>query len=138
MSDIKKPKVAFICNHNSCRSQMSEALGKLLASDSFESYSAGTIIKDHINPDAVRIIKEIYHIDMEATQFNKTVLDIPEPDVAIFMGCDVSCPTLPYKYSEDWNLDDPSGKDDDTFKQIIKTIHENVLKLKETLKTHTF
>ena len=54
-----KPKVAFICVHNSCRSQIAEALGKELASDVFESYSAGTEIKEHINPDAVRMMKKI-------------------------------------------------------------------------------
>lgn len=121
-----KAKVAFICNHNSCRSQMAEALGKLLGSDVFESYSAGTIIKSQINQDAVRLIKEIYAIDMEATQFNKKLEEIPEPDIAIFMGCNVSCPMLKAKHSENWGLDDPSGKNDEEFKKIIATIEENV------------
>ncbi len=129
-----KPKVAFVCNHNSCRSQMAEALGKMLASDVFDSYSAGTEIKSQINQDAVRLIKEIYDIDMEATQFNKTVNDIPDPDVVIFMGCNVSCPNVPSQYAENWGLDDPSGKNDDEFKIIIKEIHDKVLKLKEKLR----
>ncbi len=128
-----KPKVAFVCNHNSCRSQMAEALGKLLASEAYESYSAGTEIKDRINPDAVRLIKEIYSIDMEKTQFNKTIFDIPQPDVVIFMGCNVSCPSLSSQYSENWGLDDPSGKNDDDFKLIIEQIHKNVLELKQKL-----
>ncbi len=81
-----KPKVAFVCNHNSCRSQMAEALGKAFGADVYDSYSAGTIIKDHINPDAVRLIKDIYKIDMEETQFNKTISEIPEPDILITMG----------------------------------------------------
>ncbi len=135
--DIKcdgKPKVAFVCNHNSCRSQMAEALGKLLASDVFESYSAGTEIKDKINPDAVRLIKELYDIDMEETQFNKKINEIPQPDIVIFMGCNVSCPTLRGQHAENWGLDDPSGTDDATFKSIINIIHENVLSLKERLK----
>ena len=63
---MNKPKVAFICVHNSCRSQIAETLGRHLAADVFESYSAGTERKDHINPDAVRLMKELYHIDMEA------------------------------------------------------------------------
>ncbi len=128
-----KPKVAFVCNHNSCRSQMAEALGKMLANDVFDSYSAGTEIKSQINPDAVRLIKEIYSIDMEQTQFNKTIFDIPEPDVAIFMGCNVSCPSLRSTYSENWGLDDPSGKPDDEFKLIIEEIHTKMLELKEKL-----
>ncbi len=129
-----KPKVAFICNHNSCRSQMAEALGKLLVSDVFESYSAGTIIKNQINQDAVRLMKEVYDIDMEATQFNKRLEDIPAPDVAIFMGCNVSCPYLTAQYTENWGLDDPSGCDDGTFKATMAQIHKNVLNLAKKLK----
>ncbi len=128
-----KPKVAFVCNHNSCRSQMAEAIGKMYGSDVFDSYSAGTIIKNQINQDAVRLIKEIYDVDMEETQFNKTIDDIPDPDVVIFMGCNVSCPNVPSEYAENWGLEDPTGKDDDEFKLIIKEIHDRVLKLKEKL-----
>ncbi len=129
-----KPKVAFVCNHNSCRSQMAEALGKLLADDIFESYSAGTEIKSQINQDAVRLIKEFYNVDMEASQYNKTVNEIPDPDVVIFMGCNVSCPNVPSQYAENWGLDDPSGKSDDEFKLIIDEINKKVLELKEKLK----
>lgn len=128
-----KPKVAFVCNHNSCRSQMAEALGKMLASDVFQSYSAGTIIKNQINQDAVRLIKKIYDIDMEKEQFNKTIFEIPQPDIVIFMGCNVSCPSLSSIYNENWGLDDPSGKSDEEFEVIIKTIHEKVLELKAKL-----
>ena len=63
-----KKKVAFICVHNSCRSQIAEALGKHLASDVFDAFSAGTETKPQINQDAVRIMKELYGIDMEQTQ----------------------------------------------------------------------
>lgn len=58
--DKQKPKVAFVCVHNSCRSQIAEVLGKHYASDVFESYSAGTEIVNQINQDAVRLIKDIY------------------------------------------------------------------------------
>lgn len=129
-----KAKVAFVCNHNSCRSQIAEALGKLLGSDVFESYSAGTIIKNQINQDAVRVMKEMHNIDMEETQFNKTIDDIPEPDVVIFMGCNVSCPYLKFQYSENWGLDDPTGLDDDVFKETINSIYDKVLELKNKLK----
>lgn len=128
-----KPKVAFVCVHNSCRSQIAEALGKSIASDVFESYSAGTELKDHINQDAVRLMKKIYGIDMEETQFNKLVTDIPTPDVAIFMGCNVSCPYLPYQYSENWGLDDPTGKEDAFFEDIIAKIEGDVKKLADKL-----
>ena len=129
-----KPKVAFICVHNSCRSQMAEALGKKFASDVFESYSAGTELKSHINPDAVRMIKKTYGIDMEETQFNKLLSDTPQPDVAIFMGCNVSCPNLTAQYMENWGLDDPSGKSDEVFAETIKKIEKNIIALREKLK----
>jgi protein-tyrosine-phosphatase len=128
-----KPKVAFICVHNSCRSQMAEALGKHFASDVFESYSAGTELKDHINPDAVRLMKEIYQIDMEETQRNKLIEDIPGPDVVITMGCNVNCPVMPCRIREDWGLDDPSGKSDEEFIKIINTIEAKILDLKSRL-----
>lgn len=130
---MKKLKVAFICVHNSCRSQMAEALGKHLASDVFESYSAGTEIKSQINQDAVRLIKNIYDIDMEKTQKNKLLDEIPPVDIVITMGCNVNCPFLACSHREDWGLDDPSGKNDDEFKVIIDKIHNNVLNLKERI-----
>ena len=128
-----KPKVAFVCVHNSCRSQIAEALGKKLASDVFESYSGGTELKDHINQDAVRMMKKLHGIDMEQTQYNKLVTDIPEPDVVIFMGCNVSCPNVPSQYAENWGLDDPSGQSDEVFEETIKKIEENINCLKKKL-----
>jgi Protein-tyrosine-phosphatase len=121
-----KTKVAFICVHNSCRSQMAEALGKLYGNDVFESYSAGTETKPQINQDAVRIIKELYNIDMNETQKSKLLSDIPEVDIVVTMGCNVQCPFLPSKHREDWGLEDPSGKSDEEFIKTAKTIEEKV------------
>ena len=131
---MDKLKVAFVCVHNSCRSQIAEALGKHLASDVFESYSAGTETKDRINPDAVRLVKEIYSIDMEQTQHPKLLDSIPAVDTVITMGCNVVCPFLPCKHLlEDWGLDDPSGKSDEEFMKVIKRIEANILELKAKL-----
>lgn len=127
-------KVAFICVHNSCRSQIAEALGKKLASDVFESYSAGTETKPQINQDAVRLMKQVHGIDMEATQRSKLLSDIPEVDVVITMGCNVQCPFLPCSHREDWGLEDPSGKDDKAFLETIRLIEEKVLDLKDRMK----
>lgn len=121
-----KPKVAFICVHNSCRSQMAEALGKLYAADVFEAYSAGTELRPRINQDAVRIIKELYNVDMNAAQYSKLLTDIPEVDIVIKMGCNVVCPFLPAKHEEDWGLEDPSGKSDEEFIKTAKTIEEKI------------
>ncbi|MDU2598261.1 MULTISPECIES: arsenate reductase ArsC [Anaerococcus] len=131
--DKQKPKVAFVCVHNSCRSQIAEVLGKHYASDVFESYSAGTEIVNQINQDAVRLIKDIYNIDMEKTQYSKSINDLPKIDIVITMGCNVTCPIIEGDYREDWGLDDPSGKSDDEFRKTIKAIENNILKLKEKL-----
>ena len=128
-------KVGFICVHNSCRSQIAEALGKHLANDVFESHSAGTHTKDKINPDAVRIMKDRYGIDMEQTQHPKLLGEIPELDIVITMGCNVDCPNLPCKHREDWGLDDPTGKSDDAFLEIIRQIESKVLELKSRIST---
>ena len=130
---MSKVKVAFVCVHNSCRSQMAEALGKLLASEVFESYSAGTELRPQINQDAVRIIKDLYGIDMNETQKSKLLEDIPEVDIVITMGCNVNCPYLPCKHREDWGLEDPSGKDDEEFIKTAKIIEQNVLDLKKRI-----
>lgn len=134
----EKIKVAFICVHNSCRSQIAEALGKHLAKDVFESYSAGTQNKPAIQEDAIRLMKQEYQIDMEKTQYPKTLDQLPPVGIVITMGCNVDCPNLPCKYREDWGLEDPSGKDDKTFLDIIKQIHEHILKLKQEIETNTF
>ena len=132
---MKEPmkKVAFICVHNSCRSQIAEALGKKLASDVFESYSAGTETKPQINQDAVRLMKQIHGIDMEAAQFSKLLTDIPPVDVVITMGCNVQCPYLPCSHREDWGLEDPTGKSDEAFLETIRSIEEKILELKAKL-----
>ncbi|WP_270315944.1 arsenate reductase ArsC [Lactococcus petauri] len=124
-------KIAFICVHNSCCSQIAEALGKKLAGDKFEFYSAGTEIKPQINQDAVRLMKEIYDIDMEKTQSSKLLQDIPPVDIVITMGCNVDCPYLPCQYREDWGLEDPTGQSDAVFKDIIQQIETKVLALRK-------
>jgi len=123
-------KVAFICVHNSCRSQIAEALCKHLAGDVFECYSAGTETKPNINADAVRLVKQLYGIDMEKTQYSKLLSDIPAVDIVVTMGCNVACPFLPCKHREDWGLNDPTGKNDEDFIKVIKTIEKKVLELK--------
>ncbi len=130
---MSKPKVAFICVHNSCRSQIAEALGKHFASDVLESYSAGTEIKDRINPDAVRLVMEHYGIDMELTQRPKLLADIPPVDIVVTMGCNVECPYLPCKRREDWGLSDPTGQSDQEFLAVIRTIESKISELAKSL-----
>lgn len=126
---MSKQKVAFICVHNSCRSQIAEALGKHLCSDVFESFSAGTEPAARINPDAIRLMKKLYGIDMEDSQQPKLLGDLPAIDVVVTMGCNVECPYLPSSHREDWGLEDPSGKADNEFRRVIKAIEEKMLNL---------
>ena len=130
---MKKPKVAFICVHNSCRSQIAEALGKTLASDVFESSSAGMETRPQINQDAVRLMKALYGIDMEQTQYSKLISDIPEPDIAISMGCNVGCPFIGRPFDDNWGLEDPTGKSDEEFKKVIDEIRVRIMELKQRL-----
>lgn len=124
-------KVAFICTHNSCRSQIAEALGRALAADAFESYSAGTTIKSDINPDAVRLMRSLYGIDMPANgQHPKTLDQLPPIDVVVTMGCGVACPVLPAGSREDWGLEDPTGKDDAAFTATIREIERDIWDLR--------
>lgn len=129
----EKLKVAFICTHNSCRSQMAEAISKALASDAFEAYSAGTEIKKKINSDAVCTIRKLYGIDMTVTQRPKLLSALPKVDIVVTMGCGVECPYLPCKHREDWGLDDPTGQSEEIFEQTAKMIEEKVLNLKKQI-----
>lgn len=123
-------RVAFVCVHNSCRSQIAEALGRHLASDVFESYSAGTETKPQINPDAVRLMKQRYGIDMNAQQYSKLLSELPPVDAVITMGCNVQCPALPCTYRADWGLTDPTGMEDAAFLEVMQQIEAKVLALK--------
>ncbi|MBV4431241.1 arsenate reductase ArsC [Clostridium tyrobutyricum] len=134
----------FICVHNSCRSQIAETIGKLYAKDVFDSYSAGTEIKSEINKYAIRTIKRLYDIDISKTQHAKLIEDLPEIDIVIKMGCNVTCPFLPSRYEEDWGIEDPTGKGNEAFvttaetierkmKNLIKKIGNREIKLKNKM-----
>jgi arsenate reductase len=134
----KKPTVAFVCVHNSCRSQIAEALGKMYAGDLFDFHSAGTETKPRMNQDAVRLVKSLYGIDMEATQRPKLLAELPPIDIVVTMGCNVQCPALPSRHREDWGLDDPTGKGDDAFRETIATIEAKVTCLKQRFENGEF
>lgn len=132
-----KPVVAFVCVHNSCRSQIAEALGRYFAADVFYSCSAGTETKPQINQDAVILVEKMYPVSME-NQYSKLIKDIPSPDIVITMGCNVKCPYLPCKHREDWGLDDPTGKNDDEFIKVINIIEDRILDLKKRIEESKF
>ena len=136
LGETMKPKVAFICVHNSCRSQMAEAIAKLIASDTFEAFSAGTEIAPQINQTAVNLVKERYGLDMNRSQQSKTLDAIPEVDIVITMGCNVDCPWLPSKHREDWGLDDPSGKEYSEYEKTLNLIEEKINDLVRRINNH--
>lgn len=125
----EKTKVAFVCVHNSCRSQIAEALAKANYAHVFDAYSAGTETKPQINQDAVRLMKRQYQIDMEETQYSKLIDELPTVDIVITMGCNVDCPYLPCRHREDWGLDDPSGQSDQVFLATMHQIEEKLQQL---------
>ena len=131
---MSKKRIAFICVHNSCRSQIAEALGRHLDSDVFESFSAGTETKPKINSDAVRLMKKLYGIDMEQSQYSKTFDSIPEPDIVISMGCDVGCPYIGREFDDNWGLADPTGQSDEVFEKVIHEIADRIIMLRENMK----
>lgn len=130
----RKPRVAFVCVHNACRSQMAEAIARILAGDVFDSFSAGTETKPAIDPTAVRLVREQYGVDMTETQYSKTLDALPEVDVVVTMGCNVQCPSLPCRRREDWGLTDPTGKEDSVYLAVMETIRQRVLDLRRELR----
>lgn len=122
----RKPKVAFVCTHNSCRSQMAEAISKIFAAEVYDAFSAGTEIKNEINPDAVHVIINLYAVDMNSDQRPKLLEELPPVDIVITMGCGVACPFLPCKFREDWGLADPTGKKEAEFIYTAKTIEAKI------------
>ena len=121
-------KVAFICTHNSCRSQIAEGIGNAMFAEELECYSAGTDIAEQINPDAVRLMQDYYVIDL-SQQSPKKLEALPPVDVVVTMGCGVQCPTLPCKEQYDWGLEDPTGKGDFAFLQVMREIEKKMAEL---------
>lgn len=129
----KKPKVAFICVHNSCRSQMAEALARRFAADAMESYSAGTELKASIDSGAVQTIKPHYGIDMAERQYPKLLAELPVIDIVVTMGCNVQCPAVPCRSREDWGLEDPSGKGEAAYLATAREIEAKLESLKHRI-----
>ena len=77
--------------------------------------------------------KELYGIDMEQTQYSKLITEIPNPDMAISMGCNVGCPFIGRAFDDNWGLDDPTGKSDEDFMVVIKEIESKIVQLMEMI-----
>ena len=118
--------VLFVCVHNAGRSQMAAGFMKSLGKDKVNVLSAGSMPKDQINPVAVEVMKEV-GIDISNNQPKiLTTESVKESDVVITMGCGDACPIFPGKRYEDWQLEDPAGKDLETVRKIRDEIKSRI------------
>jgi len=124
--DATKPAVLFLCTHNAGRSQMAMGFFKHLAGERANVYSGGSEPADEINPAAIAAMAE-KGIDITAEQPKQWTIDILEAvDVVIIMGCGDSCPILPGRRYEDWDLPDPAGQTVEAIRPIRDQIEERV------------
>src|SRR5829696_3883129 len=127
------PKVLFVCVHNAGRSQMAAGLLQRKAGDSIRVISAGSEPADQLNPAVVEAMEEV-GIDISAERPKKLGDGmVRESDVVITMGCGDACPIYPGKRYEDWELEDPAGKDLETVRGIRDQIRQRVTVLADSL-----
>ena len=127
-------EVQFLCVHNAGRSQMAAGLLQKLGGDSVHVRTAGSDPAERINPAAVEAMEEV-GVDL-SQEFPKPLTDefVRAADVVIAMGCGDACPVYPGKRYEDWELDDPAGKDVADVRRIRDDIEVRVNKLLEDLR----
>lgn len=130
---MTKPKAAFIRVHNPCRSQITRVLSETLASDVFESYSTEIETEPQIDQDAVWLMRKLYGIDVEQTQYSRMISTTPEPNFVIPMRCNTEYPFTDGPFDDNWRSGDPTEKDDAVSKDVIMQIHRNIITLKNCL-----
>ena len=123
------PEVLFVCVHNAGRSQMAAALLNQEAKGRVLVRSAGSEPASSLNPRVVEAMQEV-GIDV-SQEFPKPLTDdsVRSADVVITMGCGDACPIYPGKRYEDWDLEDPAGKEIETVRRIRDEIDGRVRKL---------
>lgn len=124
-----RPEVLFVCVHNAGRSQMAAGLLKLRSGSAVLVRSAGSAPADEIDPAVVKAMSEL-GVDL-SEGFPKPLDDdaVRHSDVVITMGCGDACPIYPGKRYEDWELEDPAGKDLETVRHIRDEIDARVQSL---------
>ena len=123
---VDRPEVLFVCVHNAGRSQMAAGLVDKLSGGEVQVRSAGSDPADRLNPTVVEAMTEV-GVDL-GTEYPKPLTDdaLRAADVVITMGCGDACPIYPGKRYEDWELEDPAGKDLDTVRRIRDEIGDRV------------
>jgi arsenate reductase (thioredoxin) len=126
---VSQPEVLFVCVHNAGRSQMATALLDLKSRGAVRVCSAGSEPADRLNPAVVEAMAEL-GVDI-SRELPKPITDeaVRAADVVITMGCGDACPIYPGKRYEDWELEDPAGKDLDTVRRIRDEIAARVERL---------
>jgi protein-tyrosine-phosphatase len=120
------PEVLFVCVHNAGRSQMAAGLLNLAAEGRVHVRTAGSDPAETINPAVVTAMEEL-GVDL-SQEFPKPLTDefVRAADAVITMGCGDACPIYPGKRYEDWELEDPAGKDIETVRRIRDDIDGRV------------
>lgn len=128
-----RPSVLFVCVHNAGRSQMAAGWLGHLAGDGIEVRSAGSEPAGQLNPAAIQAMAEVGIEIARQRPSLLTVADVQSSDVVITMGCGDACPIFPGKRYEDWELEDPAGKDLGTVRRIRDDIGARVQRLVDEL-----
>lgn len=129
----RKPVGAFLCVHNACRSQMAEALGRLLAGDVFESCSAGTAPKARLDSGCGAPAAEAILPRAGTGTISEAANIASGRGYCSHDGRGVVCPTLPHLCQEDWGLSDPTGLDDAAFVHTAREIEAKIRSLRARL-----
>jgi len=126
---VRRPQVLFVCVHNAGRSQMAAALVTLRSDGQIDVRSAGSSPADELNPSVIAVMAEL-GVDL-SREVPKALTDdaVRASDVVITMGCGDACPIFPGKRYEDWELEDPAGKDVERVRRIRDEIDARVASL---------
>ena len=129
MSKSKTAHILFLCVHNAGRSQMAAAFAREMSKGRIVIDSAGSDPGDMLNPVVIEAMKEL-GIDISNESPKKLTDQMGrDADVIVTMGCGDACPVYPGKRYEDWELEDPSGKDLSEVREIRNAIAYRVMVL---------
>lgn len=129
----KKPRVAFLCSHNSCRSQVAEALAKEIASDTFEAYSAGIEPSYTVDDRTAWMLLEYCSYDI-TERYPKHVSELPDVDIVISMGYGNDFSNVPCTYTENWELESPKDQEDNAYRRMIEDVRSKVCDLRDKIR----
>jgi protein-tyrosine-phosphatase len=129
----QRSTILFVCVHNAGRSQLAAGLARNLGGEGVEVRSAGSDPAERVNPAAVAAMAEV-DVDLQDAAPKLLEIDaVRGADVIVTMGCGDACPVFPGKRYEDWDLEDPAGKDLAQVRQIRDEIRSRVEALLESL-----